>query len=480
MTVRLHDSRAQALVDFEPLEPGRVGMYVCGPTVQSAPHVGHLRSALVYDLWRRWFEYRGFAVTMVRNVTDIDDKILDNAVTGAAGAAVGATEEWFALAYRVELEFTASYNRIGILPPTYEPRATASIQQMQEIIERLLDRGHAYVAADGSGDVYFDVRTWPDYGALTRQNPDDMAASPDAETRGKRDQRDFALWKGHKPTEPDSASWPSPWGIGRPGWHIECSAMSSRYLGTEFDIHGGGLDLRFPHHENELAQSTAAGHAFARHWVHNGLVHVNGQKMSKSLGNSITAAEFLDLAAPIAVRYFLSSAHYRSTIDYHDGALQEAEAALDRIDVFLTRAERRLSDTRFGDDRSRDVPDAFAAAMDDDLAVPEALAVLHERVRAGNAALDTEDLDAAATIRAEVVAMTDVLGINPHAPQWRSDGDQTEAQVLAALVEQLLDERQRARAEKDFAAADRIRDALAAAGVLIEDTPTGSHWSIDG
>ncbi|MDZ4044688.1 MAG: cysteine--tRNA ligase, partial [Rhodoglobus sp.] len=295
MTVRLYDSRAQAVVDFVPLTPGSVSMYVCGPTVQSSPHIGHLRSALVYDLWRRWLSYRGFDVTLVRNVTDIDDKVLDNA---------SDTEPWWALAYRMELEFTAGYSALGILPPTYEPRATASIPQMQEIIERLIDRGHAYAATDDSGDVYFDTASWSAYGELTRQKAVDMVAATDADPRAKRDPRDFALWKGTKPGEPESASWASPWGHGRPGWHIECSAMSRRYLGPAFDIHGGGLDLRFPHHENELAQSTAAGDGFASYWVHNGLVNVNGQKMSKSLGNSIFASEFLAMAPPLVVRYF--------------------------------------------------------------------------------------------------------------------------------------------------------------------------------
>ena len=306
MNIRLYDSKAQALADFAPLEAGKVGMYVCGPTVQSSPHIGHLRSALAYDLWRRWFTYRGLDVTFVRNVTDIDDKVLVNASEG---------DPWWAVAYRVELEFTRGYSALGILPPTYEPRATASIPGMQELIAELIEKGNAYVADDGTGDVFFAVSSWPEYGALTNQKPDDMEASGDAATRGKRDPRDFALWKGSKPEEPASASWNSPWGPGRPGWHIECSAMSQRYLGTAFDIHGGGLDLRFPHHENELAQSTAAGDAFATYWVHNGLVVVEGQKMSKSLGNSIYAAEFLQGARPIVVRYYLGSAHYRTTID---------------------------------------------------------------------------------------------------------------------------------------------------------------------
>jgi cysteinyl-tRNA synthetase len=300
VTIRLYDTQEQQLRDFVPLVDGRVGVYVCGPTVQSAPHIGHLRSALVYDLWRRWFEYRGYRVDFIRNVTDIDDKILANA---------SDAEEWWALAYRIEQEFSAGYRALGIREPTYEPRATANVAQMQELIARLVERGHAYVAEDGSGDVYFDTTTWPDYGALTHQRLADMAESADVPTRGKRDPRDFALWKGAKPEEPASANWTAPWGSGRPGWHIECSAMSRRYLGDEFDIHGGGLDLRFPHHENELAQSHAAGYGFARYWVHNGLLNVEGQKMSKSLGNSVFAAEVLAAARPIVVRYYMSSAH---------------------------------------------------------------------------------------------------------------------------------------------------------------------------
>ena len=468
MTVRLYDSRSQATTDFVPLVEGKASLYVCGPTVQSSPHIGHLRSALVYDLWRRWLTYRGFDVTLVRNVTDIDDKILD-------AASQGSTEQWWALAYRFELEFTSGYSRLGIQAPTYEPRATASIAEMRDLIQRLIDSGHAYAAA---GDVYFDTGTWPAYGELTRQKPDSMEAAADADPRGKRDPRDFALWKGHKADEPASAAWPSPWGDGRPGWHIECSAMSRRYLGAAFDIHGGGLDLRFPHHENELAQSTAAGDQFASYWVHNGLVNINGQKMSKSLGNSIFAAEFLELARPLVVRYYLGSAHYRSTIDYHDGVLIEAEAALERIEVFLSRADRRLAGTRFAGSGVELVPAAFAEAMDDDLAIPQALAVLHDTVRAGNGALDNEDLAAVAAGRGQVLAMAEVLGINPLSPQWRGGGAEPAERALASLVESLIADRDAARAAKDFSAADRIRDELSAAGISVEDSPAGSHWSI--
>ena len=475
MTIRLYDTKAQALRDFVPLVDGQAGIYVCGPTVQSSPHIGHLRSALVYDLWRRWLTYRGFAVTLVRNVTDIDDKILANA---SAGGATGG-EEWWALAYRVELEFTSGYQQLGILAPTYEPRATASVAEMQALITRLIAGGHAYAAADDSGDVYFDTASWPAYGELTHQKPENMEAATDADPRGKRAPKDFALWKGWKPTEPKSASWASPWGAGRPGWHIECSAMSSRYLGPQFDIHGGGLDLRFPHHENEIAQSTAAGDAFANYWVHNGLVNVNGQKMSKSLGNSIFASEFLAQARPLVVRYYLGSAHYRSTIDYHDGALVEAEAALDRIETFLDRVSRRLEDTRFGGSGAPVLPTEFGDAMDDDLAIPQALAVLHDRVRAGNAALDDEDLSLAAQIRGEVTAMTEVLGINPHSPEWRLATSVPADRALGALVERLIADRESARSARDFGAADRIRDELAAAGITVEDSPNGTHWTIE-
>jgi cysteinyl-tRNA synthetase len=469
VTVRLYDSKAQALVDFVPLVADQVGIYVCGPTVQSSPHIGHMRSALVYDIWRRWLSYRGYTVTLVRNVTDIDDKILD----------VAKGERWWALAYRYELEFTSAYNSIGILAPTYEPRATASIGEMQALIQRLIDSNHAYPAPDSSGDVYFDTASWPSYGELTRQKLDNMEAASDADPRGKRDPRDFALWKGHKPEEPDDAAWPSPWGLGRPGWHVECSAMSSRYLGAQFDIHGGGLDLRFPHHENELAQSTAAGDSFASYWVHNGLVNIEAQKMSKSLGNSVFATEFLALARPLVVRYYLGAAHYRSTIDYHDGALVEAGAALERIEVFLARVDRRLDGTRFAGSGLPVLPIEFEAAMDDDLSVPQALAVLHERVRVGNAALDADDLAAAANARGEVIAMTEVLGINPLDPFWKATPDDAAHAALTTLVERLIADREVARTTKDFSSADRIRDELAAAGIVVEDDPTGSHWSIE-
>ena len=500
VVLRLYDTRTQALSDVQPVVPGRIGMYVCGPTVQSSPHIGHLRSALSYDLLRRWLEHRGLAVTLIRNVTDIDDKILaasrgehptgnglaasrgDHPTGAATRASAGeqSGEPWWALAYRVELEFTAAYRAIGVLPPTYEPRATANIDRMQDLIALLIERGHAYPAPDGSGDVYFSVASWSRYGELTRQRPEDMASGEEADIRSRRDPRDFALWKGRKPEEPASASWPSPWGRGRPGWHIECSAMAERYLGTEFDIHGGGLDLRFPHHENELAQSGAAGHAFARAWVHNGLVLVNGQKMSKSLGNSVFAADLLGTARPLVVRYALGAAHYRSTLDHHDGALAEAEEAVSRIERFLERAERRLEGTRFGAAGGLViVPDAFAAAMDDDLAVPEALATLHDTIRVGNQALDNGDLAAAAEALRAVRGMVAVLGVDPTAPEWTVTGTAPAAAALDALVDGLLADRDAARAAREWPRADRIRKLLSTAGVALEDGPAGTRWTLE-
>ncbi|MFE1644370.1 cysteine--tRNA ligase [Microbacterium sp. P01] len=466
MTVRLYDTKAQALRDFAPARADDVTIYVCGPTVQSGPHIGHLRGALAFDILRRWLAHRFGRVTFVRNVTDIDDKVLANAT---------AEEPWWALAYRMELEFTRAYAAIGILPPTYEPRATASIPQMQELIARLIDEGHAYAAA---GDVYFDVRSWSEYGSLTRQSLDAMEPAEDADPRGKRDPHDFALWKGAKGGEPSSAVWESPWGAGRPGWHIECSAMSRRYLGPQFDIHGGGLDLRFPHHENELAQSTAAGDPFARYWVHNGLVTVNGQKMSKSLFNFVLAHDALRDRDPLVVRYALGAAHYRSNLDVSDKTFDEAEAALERIRTFLQRV-RRDPDADPAALSPGALPETFTAALDDDLGVPQALAVIHETVRRGNSAVDAHDIDGAVDAARSVVAMLDILGLNGLGGFAAATADgSAEASALDALVQTMLRQRADARSAKDWAAADRIRDAIAAAGIMLEDSTEGTSWSL--
>jgi cysteinyl-tRNA synthetase len=468
--LRLYDTSAGALRDFEPLEPGRVGIYICGLTTQGAPHIGHVRFAVAFDVLRRWLETgHGYEVTVVRNVTDIDDKILRRSAE--------AGEPWYALSYRNERLTAAALDALGVLPVTYEPRATGHIPEMVELMDTLVDRGHAYPSPDGSGDVYFDVMSWPEYGSLSHQSPDDMAAAEDADPRGKKDVRDFALWKGHKEDEPVTASWTTPYGMGRPGWHLECSAMARRYLGDTFDIHGGGIDLRFPHHENEQAQSHAAGLGFARYWLHNAWVTVKGQKMGKSLGNSLEVGRVIEVATPLAVRYYLTAAHYRSTIEYHEGSLIEARATVERIAGFLDRADRM----RALDGVNGVLPQAFRDAMDDDLNVSGALAVVHETVRAGNTALDDDDDKAVAEAFAAVVAMTDLLGVNPLDPRWDagSGNGGHEAQIaLDALVRAQLEAREAARAARDYATADAIREQLSAVGIQIEDTASGANWSL--
>jgi cysteinyl-tRNA synthetase len=464
--MKLYDSYSAELREFVPLIQGQVSMYVCGPTVQSAPHIGHLRSALVYDQLARWMSYRGLKVTLVRNVTDIDDKVLEKAQEQG--------ENWWALAYQNEQVFASEYRKLGIALPSVEPRATGHIPQMLELIQILVDRGFAYRALDGSANVYFDTASWPSYGELTHQSLDELES--EAAASDKKRPQDFALWKAHKDTEPVSASWQSQFGLGRPGWHIECSAMASHYLGEHFDIHGGGLDLRFPHHENELAQSKAAGHEFANFWLHNGLVTTQGQKMSKSLGNSISSSELFELASPQAVRYYLLSAHYRSVLDYQPGILAEAESALERALGFLQRAQRQLAQTRFSVLEAKEVPAEFAVELDDDLNVPAALAVLHESVREGNAHLDSERLREAHQARCEVEAMLSVLGLSPE--QW-PNGASKEHEVLDQLIKHLIQERNEARANKDYARADLLRDRLQQAGVELSDSTEDTHWSLN-
>ena len=473
--MRFYDSATSSIRDFEPVVPGEARIYYCGATVQGEPHVGHIRSALVFDQLARWMRYRGFKVTTVRNVTDIDDKILAKSVESAQPTYTGEhpNEQWWALAYRYEKVFARAYATLGIDPPTYEPRATGHIPEMFELIQRLIDRGHAYPALDDSGDVYFDVRSWEQYGVLTRQSVDDMQDSADADPRGKRDPRDFALWKGYKEGEPLTAAWDSPWGRGRPGWHLECSAMAGKYLGKRFDIHGGGLDLRFPHHENELAQSTAAGDDFANFWMHNGMVTYEGEKMSKSIGNTISPVQMLQQARPLVVRYYLGSAHYRSVLDYRPTSLEEARVAIERVEAFLA-ATLELMDPNPQDRR---VPQDFADALDDDMNIPRALAVLHEQTRAGNAAL-AAGTDASEFANA-VWAMTNVLGLISLMNLDGSGASGAEHQALDALIHTILEQRASARAEKDWATADRMRDVLAAAGITVKDGAQGSTWSLN-
>lgn len=469
--MRFYDSASATIREFEPVVPGEARIYYCGATVQGEPHLGHIRSALVFDQLSRWMRYRGLKVTTVRNVTDIDDKILAKSADSMEPGFEGEfpNEQWWALAYRFEKVFAQAYAALGIDPPTYEPRATGHIPEMFALIQRLIDRGHAYPALDDSGDVYFDVRSWGKYGALTNQSVEDMQDSADADPRGKRDPRDFALWKGYKEGEPLTASWESPWGRGRPGWHLECSAMAGKYLGSRFDIHGGGLDLRFPHHENELAQSTAAGDDFANFWMHNGMVTYEGEKMSKSIGNTISPAQMLEMARPLVVRYYLGSAHYRSVLDYRPSSLQEAATAIERVEAFLAATQDVLKP-------GREVPEAFAEAMDDDVNIPRALAVLHEQTRAGNAALAAgEDASEAANA---VMAMAEVLGL-AQLMSFNAEGTSgAEHEALDALIQAVLAERADARAQKDWAKADAMRDLLASAGVQVKDGANGSSWSV--
>lgn len=450
--------------DLDPVVPGEVSIYHCGLTVQSAPHVGHLRKEVVFDVLRRWLTELGLRVTVIANVTDIDDKIL----TKSAEAGVA----WYAHAYRFERELHQAYAALGCLPPTYEPRATGHIPEMIELIEVLIERGHAYPAADESGDVYFDVKSWPDYGRLSHQRIDDMEPAVDADPRGKHDPRDFALWKGHKATEPLTASWPTPWGRGRPGWHLECSAMAGKYLGTEFDIHGGGLDLRFPHHENELAQSTAAGSTFARNWMHNALVTAAGEKMSKSLGNGALVSQVTKTYPARAVRFYLVAAHYRSVIEFSDTALIESVAALERIDNFVVRAVDLVGPV------TPVISDNFRAAMNDDLGTPAALAGVYNAVREGNSAIEAGDVDLVTGALSAVQGALNVLGLAADDPAWTTNDDSALTDVVDGLIGELLKQRGDARHRKDYAAADAIRDTLARLGVEIADTPNGPKWSL--
>ncbi len=464
VNLHLYDTATRSIREFIPLEPRRASIYVCGATVQGPPHVGHVRSGVVFDVLARWLAANGTAVTLCRNVTDIDDKILVKAVE--------ENRPWWAVATAYEHTFADAYDTLGCARPTVEPRATGHIPQIIELISRLVDAGHAYAA---DGDVYFAVRSFDRYGQLSGQRIDEMLLAEDTEAGSpKRDQRDFALWKSAKPGEP---AWETPWGAGRPGWHIECSAMATAYLGAEFDIHGGGLDLVFPHHENEIAQSQAAGDGFARYWMHNAWVTTAGEKMSKSLGNSLMVAEVVQRVRPVELRWYLASAHYRSTLEFSDASLAESAAGYRRLESFVVRAVESL-----GPVEATAWPAEFAAAMDDDLNVPAALAVAHSAVTAGNQALADGDDDEARRRVAEVRAMLDVLGVDPLADPWRESGagsSAAERQAVTDLAEGMLALRAAARAAKDFATADAIRDHLTHAGITVEDTPRGPRWTLE-
>ena len=460
MTLHIHDTATRSLREFKPLRPGLASIYVCGATVQSEPHIGHMRSAIAFDILRRWLTYSSYQVTLVRNVTDIDDKILTKSRE--------VDEAWWAWAYLNERRFDSAYTELGVIPPTYEPRATGHIPEMIDLMERLIESGHAYATEEGN--VYFDVSSWPNYGALSGQRVDEMQGA-ETTTPGKRDPRDFALWKCARPGEP---SWATPWGPGRPGWHLECSAMAAKYCGSQFDIHGGGLDLVFPHHENEIAQSQAAGDGFASYWMHNNWVTTAGEKMSKSLGNSLLVSELTKHTRPIELRYYMGAAHYRSMLEFSPKALEEAATGFRRIESFVRRATAVSGGVNPSDYQ---VPDIFAQAMDDDLGVPAALAVLHDQVTRGNDALARkEDVS---ELLGQVRVMCTVLGVDPLDPIWSRDDNPRAENALDQVVQYLLAERTAARSERDFDTADAIRSVLAKSGLAIEDGADGSTWSFD-
>ncbi len=462
MTLRLFDTATREVRDFVPLHPGQATVYLCGATVQGVPHIGHVRSGIAFDVLRRWLAYQGLDVLFVRNVTDIDDKILNKAAD--------AGRPWWEWAATHERAFDSAYDALGVLAPSGEPRATGFVTQMVEYMQRLIDRGHAYAA---DGNVYFDVLSLPSYGALSGHKLDDVHQGESWGT-GKHDPRDFTLWKAEKPGEP---SWPTPWGRGRPGWHLECSAMATSLLGAEFDIHCGGMDLVFPHHENEIAQAHGAGDPFARFWLHNGWVTMGGEKMSKSLGNVVSIPAMLERVRAVELRYYLGSAHYRSMLEYSDGALTEAAAGYRRVESFVTRVSSRVGEVVVGE-----IPDDFAAALDDDLGVPAGLAVIHNTVRHGNTALESGDGAGALAAASSVRAMMGILGVDPLDEHWIEEGaDESSATTaLDVLVRAELQRRAQARADKDWATADAVRDRLAEAGIEVTDTPDGAQWSLKG
>ena len=457
-TLRIYDTATRSQRDFDPIRPGHASIYLCGATPQAQPHIGHLRSGVAFDILRRWLLAQGYDVALVRNVTDIDDKILTKAAEN--------NRPWWEWVSTYEREFTKAYNTLGVIPPSVEPRATGFVTQMVDYMQRLIDAGFAYPA---EGSVYFDVAAWTkaegsDYGSLSGNKVEEMEQG-EGEDSAKRGAQDFALWKAAKPGEP---SWPTPWGDGRPGWHLECSAMSTYYLGSNFDIHCGGLDLQFPHHENEIAQSHAAGDKFANYWMHNHWVTMSGEKMSKSLGNVLSIPNMLELVRPVELRYYLGSAHYRSVLEYSEAALTEAAAGYRRIEDFLGH---------FDDLELGEWTQGFADAMNDDIAVPKALAEIHTTVRAGNKALAAGDEAEARALAGQVRAMAHVLGFDPL--EWEDGAQASGADAaLDALVQAELERRTQARADKDFATADAVRDRLAAAGITITDTPDGPTWSL--
>jgi cysteinyl-tRNA synthetase len=462
VTLRIYDTSARTVRDFVPLESDKAGIYLCGATVQAPPHVGHIRSGVAFDVVRRWLSAQGYDVTFVRNVTDIDDKIIHNAGHDDV--------PYWVVAFKNERAFTDAYKALGCLSPTAEPRATGHIPEMIDMMQEIIDAKQGYAQA---GDVYFDVRSDTSYGSLSGQKIDDMLAGVEAVAKGKRDPHDFAMWKAAKPDEPH---WDTPWGPGRPGWHIECSAMARKYLGRSFDIHGGGIDLIFPHHENEIAQSRAAGDLFANYWMHNAWVTTAGEKMSKSLGNSLLVSEVLTRIPALHLRYYLAGSHYRSMLEFSDEAVQKAGIGFERIRGFIARAMEALGVSEVDVDGGARA-EKFDAEMNNDFGVPNAIAVIHEIVRAANTKLAANDNESVRADLISVVSMLDVLGMNPLDAQWKQETSSNQ-DVIGQLVQVAIDQRADARARKDFGAADAIRNELDRIGIALEDTKEGVRFSI--
>ncbi|MFT3777298.1 MAG: cysteine--tRNA ligase [Ottowia sp.] len=454
MTLRIHNTLTRALADFSPLQPGHVRMYVCGITVYDLCHVGHARSAVAFDVVQRWLKASGYRVTFVRNITDIEDKIIRRALENG--------ETIRQLTDRMIAEMYRDFDALGVERPRHDPRATDYVPQMLDIVRRLEDKGLAYRATNG--DVNYAVRRFPGYGKLSGKSLDELQAGERvAVAEGKGDPLDFVLWKSAKPSEPEGAKWDSPYGLGRPGWHIECSAMCGALLGETFDIHGGGADLQFPHHENEIAQSEGAnGVPLARVWMHNGFVNIDNEKMSKSLGNFFTIREVLRQFDAETIRFFIVRAHYRSPLNYSDVHLQDARAALKRLYTALDAVP--AADVAI--DWAHPFAARFKAAMDEDFGTPEAVAVLFELAGEVNRGRRPEDAGL-------LKALGGVLGLLQGDPRaFLRAGSTLDEAAIAAQIEA----RAAAKQARDFAEADRIRAELLAAGIVLKDSPSGTTW----
>ena len=466
MGIRIFNTLTNNKEDFMPLRDKEVSMYVCGPTVYDEPHIGHARSAYIFDVIRRYFIYKGYKVKFVRNVTDVDDKIINKAREEFEG------EELKDTVNKVSLKYLDFYHKamdgLGIMPPDEEPKATRYIEKMKDFIAVLIQRGMAYEAG---GDVYFDVRKAKDYGKLSNQNLQTLeAGSRIAPGENKKDPLDFALWKAAKERE---VSWPSPWGEGRPGWHIECSVMSVDILGDEFDIHGGGIDLIFPHHENELAQSEGAGKKFARYWVHNGLLTINKEKMAKSLGNFVTIDEVLERYSPDILKILFLQAHYSHPVDFSWERMEEAKKAYEHIEILREKLKKVILPGQ-GTEQMLQFKQQFDEAMDDDFNTPRGLGILFDMVNRCNRLIDAEDGMESSVLRYAMDVIKDISEV------FGLTFEQKEKKLAKTKgeIENLLELRDKARQNKDFTTADRIRQELDKAGIILEDGKDGTSWRV--